>query len=129
MPLGAGGELNFRDHGQGPSRRGTLPSESSGFPLISKWVSVPGALKSLAGKGREGASSKLLCPAPLENLELLRRGPEIHNYDNPLMGAFQGRDEGTLLKKVCYLPTHLDGSVLADLWRRRLGAQGMGKQH
>jgi len=43
------------------------------------------------GGGRGSTSSKLLCPSPLENLELLRRGPEIHNYDNPLMGGFPGQ--------------------------------------
>lgn len=39
---------------------------------------------------------------------------------------FQGRDERHPSQKVCYLPTHLDGSVLADLWRRGLGTQGWG---
>lgn len=98
----------LRDHGQGPSPPGNPPSESSGFPSsLNAGLSTRCILKSLAVKAGRGASSKLLCPAPLENLELLRRGPEIHNYDNPLMGSISRAEmKGTLLRRsAIYQPT------------------------
>ena len=55
MPLGAGGELNLEIVVKDPPARGTLPSESTGFPLISKMgLSTRCILKSLAVKVGRG---------------------------------------------------------------------------
>lgn len=71
-----------------------------------------------------GSSSKLLCPAPLKNLELLKRGPEIHNDGNPLIGGLPGQRWKAPFSEDLLFTNPPGWFCLGCSWWRGFGAQG-----